>query len=188
VSARAAIISWALAGVVIVTLLVGSQVLASRRALMASMRAREAEAMARREFMEANLVAQLQPDGEWEVVSQTVSGRDTTEAVKGTRLSFRGDRLIRTEPDGSLTKKRVQFRPQANPKEVDLMDDTPGVSGVQQQLGIYRVDGRKLIMSFNRADPTKRPKGYVSAPENTIEVTVLEELPPSTETNLEKSP
>ena len=53
VSARASIISWALAGVVIVTLLVGSQVLASRRALMASMRAREAEAMARREFMTA---------------------------------------------------------------------------------------------------------------------------------------
>ena len=83
--------------------------------------------------------------------------------------------MIRSQRDGSQSELGFRFRPEANPKELDLIAD--GVDGeARLQLGIYRFDGDKLIMAFNRADPTKRPRGYVSQPENSIEVTTLQRV------------
>jgi uncharacterized protein (TIGR03067 family) len=120
------------------------------------------------------------------MIAQRVSGRDTTDADAGVCLTFTGDRMIRRQRNGSQSESGFRFRPEANPKELDLISD--GANGEPVlQLGIYRFDGDKLIMSFNRADPTKRPLGYVSQPENSIVVTTLQRLPRTEPAPLEKS-
>jgi uncharacterized protein (TIGR03067 family) len=162
------------------------QSIAARNAMQAMARAREAEAMAQREALQAVLDSEKEIQGEWLVISQRTSGRDTTEAVAGMRVSFKDDRMLRRQTDGSQAELSVRVQTRRTPKELDLIDETRAVGPIWE-LGIYRFDGDKLVMAFNRAEPTRRPRGFVSNPENSIEVTTLQRVLPENPPALEKS-
>jgi uncharacterized protein (TIGR03067 family) len=55
-------------------------------------------------------------EGEWQMIAQRVSGRDTMDAEAGTCLIFTGDRMIRRQRDGSQVEMGFRFRPEAIPR------------------------------------------------------------------------
>jgi uncharacterized protein (TIGR03067 family) len=121
--------------------------------------------------------------GTWRVVEQVLSGRKRGE-VSNAPLIFVGAYLLDTQENAAQRLRTVRVVSDSQPKRLDISDHG------SEMLAIYRFDGPRLLISINRNDPSSRPKGFFSGPENSIEVTTLErvDVPPSPAPSLTPTP
>lgn len=91
--------------------------------------------------------------GEWRVTSMRVKGQDLNMAARGeivylftkNRLKIAGFLTLVTE---------FTLRPDTKPKQLDLKVVGPFDSG-KKAFGIYRFDGKKLVLCIGEARPSK---------------------------------
>jgi uncharacterized protein (TIGR03067 family) len=123
-------------------------------------------------------------EGDWRIVSHRSGGVDAPAQSPGDVISFRGRQMISVSAQtGQRVAGTIRVAPDKSPKELDCTFDE-GEPNERRRLFIYRFAGARLILAFHRENPARRPLGYVSAPENAIEVTTLER---TTATSLEHS-
>jgi uncharacterized protein (TIGR03067 family) len=102
--------------------------------------------------------------GEWTMVSLETRGRKSTdEAVKGYRLTIRGDRWEVTR-GGAAAGGDITFKldPSKDPKEIDLVTKSRGAESVSR--GIYKLEGDTLTLCRTQGT-ADRPKEFKTTPE-----------------------
>jgi RNA polymerase sigma factor (sigma-70 family) len=113
----------------------------------------------------AHLHADKKPDkeklqGEWKVVSIKLGGQDHPNKDQvGDTMTFKGDSM-------ALTPYKAEFKldPATDPKQVDFTlteSPDPNQKG-QVSLGIYKLDGDKLILHAARPGAGERPTDFES--------------------------
>jgi uncharacterized protein (TIGR03067 family) len=104
-------------------------------------------------------------EGPWRVVGKRLSGREVLAGL-GQDMIFRRNSIERVE-GGVVKTRKLRVDGTKNPKEIDVFEH-PFCHRF-----IYRLVGERLIIAMDSRRPAVRPVGFVSAPENQIEVTTL---------------
>jgi uncharacterized protein (TIGR03067 family) len=113
-------------------------------------------------------------EGDWRIVSHRSGGVNSAPQSPDDVISFRGRQMISVSTQtGERVASTIRLAPDKSPRELDCTFDE-GEPNERRRLFIYRFEGAQLILAFHRQDPARRPLGYVSAPENTIDVFTLE--------------
>jgi uncharacterized protein (TIGR03067 family) len=105
-------------------------------------------------------------EGNWQCTREEGGGRTTPElVVKGFRLIIEGNKYQTIfggkEKGGAGTI--IKIDPTANPKTIDLEWTVGGLKD-QKQLGIYKLNGDKLEISWAEPSAKNRPKKFTSTP------------------------
>jgi uncharacterized protein (TIGR03067 family) len=95
--------------------------------------------------------------GEWKTLSVKEHGRPIPEeVVKMMTFKFDGQKYVQTV--GDMTEEgNYTLDPSQTPKTIDLDIKTGNDQG-KKQLGIYKIEGGKLILIFAMAGSKDRPK------------------------------
>jgi uncharacterized protein (TIGR03067 family) len=97
--------------------------------------------------------------GEWKLVSLKQGGEATpAEAIKGVKISFDGKDYINTAGD-MVEEGSYKLDATQSPKTIDL-DIRTGPDAGKKQLGIYKLEGGKLIFTVAKAGSKDRPKSF----------------------------
>ncbi len=99
--------------------------------------------------------------GTWQLVTLESRGEKAPEeAVKGTKLLIKGDKLALSGKEGDLRRYRLDAA--ANPKTMDIPVGGNVESGEEHRLckGIYEVDGDTLRLCFSQSTADERPKSF----------------------------
>jgi uncharacterized protein (TIGR03067 family) len=100
--------------------------------------------------------------GVWVAQSMEVDGKPAPEdAVKGTRFTFKGDKLFVREnfADDSEAECACAIDPKQSPKQLDFAPPKGGAP----VLGIYEVKGDELRVCFRQADSKEgRPTAFAT--------------------------
>jgi uncharacterized protein (TIGR03067 family) len=116
-------------------------------------------------------------DGAWRVISVRIAGKETLPAGARRHFQFQnGDLTLLDEATQETTKAIIILDPTTKPKALDIIRDPASPTGSCERLIYYVRDGQ-LHLARNAADPSIRPRGFVSAAGNNIEVTTLERIP-----------
>ena len=104
--------------------------------------------------------------GEWSLISGERHGQKfPAEAIKNVKLTFAGNVLRTTKPDGE-TEATFVLHPELDPKGIDL--DMEGNLG----LGIYKLDGNSLSILHGEIEQP-RPKDFGAIKDGTLTLLVL---------------
>jgi uncharacterized protein (TIGR03067 family) len=104
--------------------------------------------------------------GEWSLISGERHGEEfPAEAIKNVKLTFAGNVLKTTKPDGE-TEATFVLHPEMDPKGIDL--DMEGNLG----LGIYKLDGNSLSILHGEIEEP-RPKEFAAVKDGALTLLVL---------------
>lgn len=95
--------------------------------------------------------------GDWQAVAVEVDGNKLPdEEVKSARLTFKGDKVITTDKGARTHEATVKLDPTKKPKTIDILPAT-GADAGKTQLGIYSIEGDKLIICGGKGSEGARP-------------------------------
>jgi uncharacterized protein (TIGR03067 family) len=97
--------------------------------------------------------------GVWKVSSLLANGNEIDD-LKGTKFTFKGEKLTRQTPDGEETYT-FTLHPSKKPGEVDIVPDQGDNKGKTLK-GIYMVKGGELKLCLSLDPSAKRPKEFAS--------------------------
>jgi uncharacterized protein (TIGR03067 family) len=105
-------------------------------------------------------------EGNWQCKREEGGGRTTPEiVVKGFRLIIEGEKYqtIWGGKEKGGAANIIKIDPTALPKTIDI-EWTSGATKDQKQLGIYKITGDKLEISWGEANSKTRPKKFTTTP------------------------
>ena len=110
--------------------------------------------------------------GKWATVSIKVAGQDApADEIKKLKLTFDAKTYTNIVGDQTVEEGDYAIDSSKTPKTIDF-DIKKGPDQGKKQLGIYKVEGDKLIMVVALPGSTERPKSWKpAASENMIEAT-----------------
>jgi uncharacterized protein (TIGR03067 family) len=99
--------------------------------------------------------------GTWEVTSGEQGGRELTKAMLGgQRLVFAAGGTYRVLlGDNEVESGTYRIDPGKTPREIDLKI-TRGQDAGKAQLGIYKLEGDSLVLTFQMAGEADRPEEF----------------------------
>jgi uncharacterized protein (TIGR03067 family) len=102
--------------------------------------------------------------GTWRAVSASREG-GAADDLLGHRLSFTGDRFVIRSAGGEvLYRGSFEANPANEPPTIDFRHQADPLAGTTW-LGVYRIEGGKLRICDNAADPARpRPTGFDPKP------------------------
>lgn len=100
--------------------------------------------------------------GDWTIDSQTIDGQKQSDEVRKITMTYTGHHWIQRKDGVSINEGSSEFRPDTNPKEIDI-SPLGGPSAGNVVPGIYRLSGDTYESCF-ALPGRERPTEFSSEP------------------------
>ncbi|MFO0952434.1 MAG: TIGR03067 domain-containing protein [Isosphaeraceae bacterium] len=126
--------------------------------------------------------------GRWEIVGVTENGQAVAKSqFGGLSAVFEGENYKQFFNDKVVEEGTYKLDPKAEPKTLDLVIRT-GADAGKTQLGLYKFEGKTLVLSLVRAGVAERPKSFESKAGTGILLFTMERAEPGKEKDAKPAP